>query len=414
MRRSGYGGNHGTVTTAAGVSATPVRRLYRRPDRGIAGGVATGIAEHLGLSTKVVRIAFLVLACAGGLGVALYGAYLIVLPTAPDAEGSRFPTWVEYVLAGGAAVAVVGIAATSLPHGGLFVPALLACLGGALIWRQATEPDRARLRSLPRSLAVGPGDWRGRVRLAAGAALVVAGGVLVLAREDFTAVRDGLLAMVVTVLGLALLTGPWWIRITAQLSAERSERIRSQERADIAAHLHDSVLQTLALIQRNAESPREVVRLARGQERTLRTLLYSDRAASGQFATQLRNAAAEVEDDYAIPVETVIVGDAPLDDDLAALVAAAREALVNAAKHSRAAAVSVYAEFEAGQVSVFVKDRGVGFDLATVAADRQGVRGSIIGRMERHGGTVRVRTAPGSGTEVELTMPSKESKEKSR
>jgi signal transduction histidine kinase len=148
--------------------------------------------------------------------------------------------------------------------------------------------------------------------------------------------------MVVTVVGLALLTGPWWIRMAGQLSEERAERIRSQERADIAAHLHDSVLQTLALIQRNANSPREVARLARGQERTLRTLLYGNRAASGQFAAELRAAAAEVEDDYAIPIEVVIVGDAPLDDDLAALTAAAREALVNAAKHSGAETVSLW------------------------------------------------------------------------
>jgi signal transduction histidine kinase/phage shock protein PspC (stress-responsive transcriptional regulator) len=398
--------NHGVVTTATG----PTRRLYRRPDRGIAGGVATGIAEHLHLPTKVVRIAFIALACAGGLGIALYGAYLIVLPTAPDAGRGRFPQWAEFLVAGGAAAIVIGLSAYSLPRNGLFLPALFACLGGALIWRQATEPDRARFRSLPASLALGYGDWRGRVRLTAGAALVIGGAVLVLAREDFTAVRDGLLAMVVTVVGLALLTGPWWIRITAQLSEERTERIRSQERADIAAHLHDSVLQTLALIQRNANSPREVSRLARGQERTLRTLLYGNRAASGQFAAELRSAAAEVEDDYAVSVDVVIVGDAPLDDDLAALAAAAREALVNAAKHSGVESVSLYAELEPDQVSVFVKDRGVGFEVEEIGADRQGVRGSIIGRIERHGGAVQFRTARGSGTEVELTMPRKENK----
>jgi signal transduction histidine kinase len=164
------------------------------------------------------------------------------------------------------------------------------------------------------------------------------------------------------------------------------------------------VLQTLALIQRNANSPREVARLARGQERTLRTLLYGSRTASGQFGAELRTAAAEVEDAYAVSVDVVVVGDAPLDDDLAALVAAAREALVNAAKHSGAYAVSVYAELEPDQVSVFVKDRGVGFEMAEIADDRQGVRGSIIGRVERHGGSVRVTTSKGGGTEVELQM----------
>jgi signal transduction histidine kinase len=298
------------------------------------------------------------------------------------------------------------VAASSLPEGGLFLPILLACLGGALIWRQATETERGRLRSLSRtSLTAGSGQRLGRVRLAAGAALVVAGAVLVLARADFTALRDGALATVVTVVGLALITGPWWMRMATQLSTERAERIRSQERADIAAHLHDSVLQTLALIQRNADVPREVVRLARGQERELRTLLYESRQASGQLAEQFRTMAGEVEDAYAIKVDVVCVGDVPVDDDLAALAAAAREALVNAAKHAGVASVSLYAEVEPDEVSVFVKDRGVGFDPAEVAADRQGLRASIQGRVERHGGTARVRSQAGEGTEVELRMP---------
>lgn len=384
---------------------TATRRLYRRPDLGILGGVATGIAMHLRVPTKVVRLSFIFLSFAGGLGVALYGAYLIVVPTAPGVARGRLPIWLEYVMAGLAACGAVAGAAYSWPQGGLFAPILLACLGGALIWRQASEPDRARLRLLSRdSLVADPGNRLGRIRLASGATLVVAGAVWSLARANFSAVRDGLLAVIVTVIGIALITGPWWMRLMAQLSNERAERIRSQERADIAAHLHDSVLQTLALIQRNAGSPREVARLARGQERTLRDLLYGSRAASGQFSDDLRAAAAEVEDAYAVAVDVVVVGDAPLDDDLAALVAAAREALVNAAKHSGVDAVSVYAEFEPDEVSVFVKDRGVGFDVDEVADDRQGIRGSIIARVERHGGTVRVESSKGAGTEVEIRM----------
>lgn len=402
MRAGPHDSNHGLVSTSP---AEPVRRLYRRPDIGILGGVATGIAEHIGVRTRLVRLVFLLLTLAGGLGVALYGAYLIVLPTAPNAGRSRLPVWVEYVLAAIAAIAAVAIAATSMPQGGLFAPILLACFGGALIWRQASEPDRERLRTLSRSSLAAPGaHLLGRVRLASGAALVVGGAVWALVRADFTALRDGLLAVIVTVVGLALITGPWWMRMMSQLSNERTERIRSQERADIAAHLHDSVLQTLALIQRNAGSPREVARLARGQERTLRSLLYGDRTASGQFGEELRTVAAEVEDAYAVTVEVVLVGDAPLDDDLAALAAATKEALVNAAKHSGVETVSVYSELEADQASVFVKDRGVGFDMAEVAGDRQGVRGSIIGRVERHGGTVKITSAKGAGTEVELRM----------
>jgi signal transduction histidine kinase/phage shock protein PspC (stress-responsive transcriptional regulator) len=389
-------------------ASTSFRRLYRRPDRGLIrglGGVAAGIAEHLHVRPRTIRFAFVVLAGAGGLGVALYGAYWIVLPTAEDAPPPRVRTWIEYAIAAVAAIAAIGAAAASGPFGSVFVPTLLACLGGALIWRQATDPQRDRWRRLSRdSLQAGGAGRVGRIRTATGAALVVAGAVLVLARANFSGVRDGLLAMMVTVVGLALVTGPWWMRTVTQLGAERSARIRSQERADIAAHLHDSVLQTLALIQRNATSPREVARLARGQERELRTLLYGTRSATGQLAEALRNAAAEIEDAYAVSIDVVVVGDAGLDDSLAAAVAAAREALVNAAKHAGVTAISLYAEVEQQTIGIFVKDRGKGFDLDTVADDRHGVRGSIIGRVERHGGNVTLRTSPGTGTEVQIRM----------
>jgi signal transduction histidine kinase len=395
----------GYVTT----TAAPTRRLYRRPARGLirgVGGVAAGIAEHIGVRPVIVRIVFVLLASAGGLGVALYGAYWIVLPSVDDAPRKRIPVWLEYVLAAIAAAVVVSSVAFVKPLAGIFVPTLLACLGGALIWRQASEPERDRWRRLSRtSLSAGGADRVGRLRLVAGAALVIGGAVLVLARADFTAIREGLLAVAVTVVGIVLLSGPWWMRMMSQLSEERRERIRSQERADIAAHLHDSVLQTLALIQRNATSPREVARLARGQERELRNLLYGTRTASGQLAEELRIAAAEVEDAYAISVEMVVVGDVVLNGALAAAAAASREALVNAAKHAGVTTVSLYAEVEPEAVSIFVKDRGVGFDLDAVADDRQGVRGSIIGRVERHGGEVKVRSQVGSGTEVEIRMP---------
>lgn len=388
------------------VSAGPAQppRLYRRPDVGFVGGVAAGIAQHVGMRPAFIRFCFFALSTAGGLGLALYGAYWIVVPPAPGVR-RRLPAGLEYALGGLGAVIAIGVVASSLPTGGLFLPTTLACLGGALIWRQASEPERDRLRLLSRtSLVAGRADRLGRVRLAAGAALVVAGGVLVLLKADFSAIRDGILAMLVTVVGAALVTGPWWMRLVAQLGAERNERIRSQERADIAAHLHDSVLQTLALIQRNADSPREVARLARGQERELRALLYGNRAASGQLADDLRRAAGEVEDDYAVAIDVVVVGDIALSDDLAALVAAARESLVNAAKHSQTTNISVYAEVEPDAVHVFVKDRGVGFDPDDVAEDRQGVRGSIVARMERHGGTVRIISKAGVGTEIEMTM----------
>ena len=383
-----------------------VPKLYRRPGNGLIGGVTTGIAEHLRVRRLWIRLIFLALAASGGLGVALYGAYWIVLPTAPDARRGRIPQWLEAVVAAIVVVATTVAVLVRGPIGGVFLPTLLACLGGALIWRQATSSDKVRLRALGRSSLEAEGTDRiGRLRLAAGAVLVISGGAIALARANFTGIRDGLLAMVVTVIGLALLTGPWWLGLVTQLGAERNARIRSQERADIAAHLHDSVLQTLALIQRNAESPREVARLARGQERELRTLLYGSRVVSGQLADQLHRVAGDVEDDYAVSVDVVMVGDIAITEDLAAAVDAAREAMVNAAKHAGVRAVSLYAEVEAASAEIFVKDRGAGFDPSQIAADRQGVQGSIIDRVERHGGTVTITTAPGAGTDVHISMP---------
>jgi signal transduction histidine kinase len=388
-------------------TAPAIRRAYRRPDIGVLGGVAAGLAEHMGVRARPLRICFILLGAAGGLGIALYGAYWIVLPTPPGVR-SRLPVWLEYLAGAFAALVAVAIVATSLPSGGLVIPTVLACLGGALIWRQASDTQRIRLRALSRdSLVAGPAEQSGRTRIVVGAALVAAGAALVLLRANFSAIRDGALAMVVTVVGIAIITGPWWMRLVAQLTEERTARIRSQERADLAAHLHDSVLQTLALIQRNADSPREVARLARGQERELRNLLYGDRSASGMLGDELRGIAAEVEDDYAVAIDAVVVGDSALTDDLAALAAASREALVNAAKHSRTTAISLYAEVEPDAVHVFVKDRGVGFDPSGIADDRQGVRGSIQARMDRHGGTVEIISKPGEGTEVRLGMPTK-------
>jgi len=370
------------------------RRLYRRPDLGRLGGVVSGIAEHTGLRRRTIALMFLVLTAAG-IGVALYAAYWIVLPVPPGLPSTRrdLPTWLEYLLVAVVLAVVTGIVIWQGLGGGYFIPTLLAVVGGAFIWRQASDPS-SRLTS---DVA--------RARLAIGAVLVISGGAIVLGGADFSAVRDGLLAMLVTVIGIALLTGPWWIGLVSQLGRERAERIRSQERADIAAHLHDSVLQTLALIQRNADSPREVARLARGQERELRDLLYGTRTTSGQLADELRSVVAEIEDAYAIAVDVVMVGDAVLDERLSAAVAAAREAVVNAAKHAAVTSVSLYAEAEAEAVSIFVRDRGVGFDPASVADDRQGLRGSIVGRVERYGGTARIRSAPAEGTEVMIRMP---------
>jgi signal transduction histidine kinase len=294
-------------------------------------------------------------------------------------------------------------------------PLLLAGVGLAVIWRQAGADERSSLLRvvdrLPR-----PGaptlDLRSRraalARVAVGVALVVSGvGAFLAASEAFSAVRQGVLASAGIVGGLALITGPFWLRMGRDLALERRRRIRSEERAEVAAHLHDSVLQTLALIQRNAEDPRAVVTMARRQERELRGWLFEneqDQPDADTLAGGLTRAGEEVEGLHGVSIDVVAVGDLTLDDRLRALVAAAREAMVNAAKWSGDDTVSVYAEVRDGEASVFVRDWGAGFDLDAVAPDRHGVRESIVDRMARHGGRAVVKTAPGEGTEVELRI----------
>jgi signal transduction histidine kinase/phage shock protein PspC (stress-responsive transcriptional regulator) len=402
-RRTGHDG--GTMTTSVPLSPT-TPRLYRAVHGRMLGGVASGIAEHLGISRRWVRVAFVVLSFSAGLGVLLYGAFWIVLRTPPEAEPeSPRRAAIQYVVAAVAAGITLIVNAHTLPLGWWFLPSVLACFGGALLWREASETERDRWRRLSRnSLTAGATDRLGILRVVAGVTLVVAGAVFILAKAGISAVGVGLAAMLVTVGGIALITGPWWLKLVRDLSDERRERIRSEERADIAAHLHDSVLQTLALIQRNATQPREVARLARSQERELRSKLYGAGVPNGQFGAALHAAAAEIEDTYAITVDVVVVGDQALNTRLDAMVAATREAMVNAAKHAQVTTVSLYAEVSADDVWVFVRDRGVGFELDAIDDDRQGVRGSIIGRLERHHGTATIKSKPGDGTEVALRM----------
>jgi signal transduction histidine kinase len=393
----------GSQTLADGRPAVP--RLYRTVHGRWLGGVASGLAAYLGVSVTLLRIALIVLSFAAGMGVLIYGAFWIVLRVHPGEQEKPRRAAAEFVVALVAAAIVLLTNARALPLGWWFLPSILACFGGALVWRQATETERDRWRRLSRtSLTAGTFDRVGALRMVAGVTLVLAGGVFILARAGIGAVGVGLAAALVTIGGIGLITGPWWLRLVHELSEERRERIRVEERADIAAHLHDSVLQTLALIQRNAQSPREVARLARIQERELRTKLYGAGVPNGQFGAALHAAAAEVEDTYAIAVDVVVVGERALDTRLDAMVAAAREAMVNAAKHAGVTTLSVYAEVSDTEASVFVRDRGKGFDPDIIDEDRQGVRGSIIGRLERQRGSATIKSRPGEGTEVALRM----------
>jgi signal transduction histidine kinase len=406
------------------------KMFRRRSGRAIA-GVAGGLADHLGVPVVWVRTAFALLAALNGAGLLAYGLLWVFVQQQTE-ETAKAPTSKERQQAFGLIALGVGLAVasgtlTGFISGWVAVPLAIAMIGLAVVWREADESQRRRWRVGAKDgfagAFLGGGGWSAAIRIVAGVALVITGiGVVVLRSGSLDQVQFALIAVIATLIGVAVLTIPFWLRLVRDLSDERKARIRTDERAEIAAHLHDSVLQTLALIQKQSEQPREVARLARSQERELRGWLYGpngygkpaemgeETPTTGQLSEALATACGEVEDTFAISVGQVVVGDAELDDSLVALVQAAREAIVNAAKHAGVEEVSVFAEVEPTAVTVFVRDRGKGFDPDLVPDDRHGLADSIRGRMTRHGGTCKVRTAPGEGTEVQLAMPVKAAK----
>ncbi len=387
-------------------------RLQRYPDRGVLGGVGAGVAEQLDLPLRLVRFAMVLTLAAGGVGVAMYALAWALLPVAPESVGveRRRGAWHEALVIVIAALAVLyGLRRVGLLLGdSMLLPLVLATFGLVLVWRPTTalggHVSGRRIRS-PRDLLRRPRVERPRLVVGvvlvafASAALLHGLGVLGNLGKALSAV-----AIVTTMLGLLL--GPWLMRLVRSLSFERAARIREQERAELAAHLHDSVLQTLALIQKRAGEPREVAGLARRQERELRRWLF-DRPGGecgDSVKALLERVVAEVEQLHGVAVELVVVGDAPVDARLEALAQAAREALTNAAKFAGAERVDLYAEIGPARVEAFVRDRGVGFDPAAIPEDRRGVRDSIVGRIERYGGHASIRSEPGAGTEVELVL----------
>ena len=411
----------GARSAATYVDGTP--RMRRRRTGRVAGGVAGGLADHLGVSVLWVRLAFTVLSAFAGAGLALYALLWMFVRQEPAGApvrqiGGRERQQALALIALGVGLLVAAGMLSGTVSSWLTVPLGVALIGAAVVWREADEAQRRRWMSGARTGVIGGGGRSALIRLGSGAVLVAVGiGVLLLQTVSLNQLQFALLAVLATLIGVAVLTVPWWLRLVRDLSDERRARIRHEERAEIAAHLHDSVLQTLALIQKQSETPREVLRLARGQERQLRTWLYGPGGygrpgvtgeaenAPSSVAEALATAGGEVEDTFAVAVRPVVVGDVPMDIGMNALVQAAREAMVNAAKHSGEAEISVYAEVEPEQVTVFVRDRGKGFDPDAVSEDRHGLADSIRGRMDRHGGTVKLRTAPGEGTEVQLAMP---------
>ena len=391
-------------------------------------GVASGLADAFGLEPNVVRCGFVVLSIASGLGVVLYGIGWALMPGGPeDAPRPEAPAGDALATAAFGAVVLGGlllVRTVGLWPGDVVVwPLAAALVGLALLAMRAPQssataelPDWPLLQRLPPdaadALAVLVGTRRGALaRIAVGVACVIIGlAAFVVSVDSWSALRGTFVAIFAVVIGVALVVGPGVSRLVHALVAERRERIRADERAEVAAHLHDSVLQTLALVQRRADDPREVVRLARMQERELRGWLLSgdtpaaSATASSSLGAALEEIAAAIETEHGVPVEVVRVRDCGIDGT-EPLLAAAREAILNAARHSGAAAVSVYLEVEPDQATIFVRDRGKGFDPESVPADRGGISHSIVGRMTRAGGRAAVRSTVSEGTEVELVLP---------
>ncbi|WP_418277772.1 PspC domain-containing protein [Isoptericola jiangsuensis] len=402
----------------------PVRLPLRRPRQGrLLGGVCAGLAAHLGVRVWPVRAVMLVLVLVGGAGLVLYVFWWVTVPagdprdaaaeTRPAAVArlaprlrrggsaaglSRRDVILGLVLLAGAALLLAVRAGWDLPTA--LLPALIVVGGVALAWSQLDAVQRARPEDLParRSGVL--------LRLVGGLVIVTAGVLLLFLQDTPTAeLLTVTLASLAVLVGVALVLAPWWLRLVRELGDERALRAREAERADIAAHLHDSVLQTLSLIRARADDAEQVARMARAQERELREWLYDDRPPAGtSLAAELRALVGEVEDGRATEVELVVVGDCPPTEATTALLQATREGLVNAVVHG-GAPVTVYLEVTDDTAEVFVRDRGDGFAMDDVAPDRFGVRESILGRVRRRGGTADVVSRPGWGTEVRLRMP---------
>jgi signal transduction histidine kinase len=401
-----------------GSSSPPASRaVARRPldgDDPVLLGVAATLARRFDLDPVAVRLACVIMAVAGGWGVGLYLVGWVFLVWRAELPCRPSPSWAaDGSRTLGVAVVVLGAL--------LVLRALALGFADTLVWPVAVVGTGVMLgwRHLNPAVSAVPDDPRhpqrrgastDLARLAGGFFLVVGGFTSLLAANlPVGSVRDGLIAVVVVAAGVLLILGPWAMGLTQSLAQERRERIRADERAEVATHLHDSVLQTLTLLQKRSNEPEVMAALARHQERELRRWLYGSESRAGgahRFRQALEAMVSDVEDQHLVQVDNVTVGDGPVDASLQAVVSAAREALVNAAKFSGLRTASLYAELRDAHVEVYVRDRGVGFSPEHVGPDRKGISDSIVGRMERLGGTAQIRSAPGAGTEVRLRLES--------
>ncbi|MGV8846565.1 ATP-binding protein [Tessaracoccus sp.] len=404
----------------------PVPELRRDTSGKAIAGVASGLASHLGLPVKWVRVGFIALAFLDGLGVFAYAALWLLVPAAQQhqslglesasRQGLRPQPPAQGIDAGivfSIGAVVVGIFWV-LVTGGLWVPSrvfwpvVMGGVGVVLVWLQvdrSAEPVFTAAKAGVWARLTTGGGPASVARLVGGLLLVGVGVSWILATQvGMGQLPQVLGAAALLLAGLLVVAAPWLYSTRRRLRFAEQDRMRAEARADMAAHLHDSVLQTLALIQRQATDPAQVALLARRQERELRTWLYGEVSEASTLRAALEEIRGDTETNFPIVVEVVCVGDTAVTEPLQALVQASREAVTNAAKHSGADRVDVFAEVTPEGVEVFIRDRGKGFELDSVRPDRMGVRESIRARMERHGGTARIRTAPGEGTEVTLEM----------
>lgn len=426
----------------------PARLPLLRPRKGRwLTGVCKGVSLHLGVPVAVVRLLFLLSVFLFGAGLVVYVFLWIFMPAGdpvavkaradaaaraagnaplsrgnatlddlaeagldPDAAADLAtdldPTAYDETLADAlrrapkpAIVALAGLALLAVGlmlvsagfDNSTIVPLILAVVGVGVAWLRYDQPDR----QLPTMLG--------------GIALIFWAYALFVFNSTYPGwgasprrIVLGGLAMLLFA-GLALV--PWANAMLRNLTTERAAKEREEERADMTAHLHDGVLQTLALIQLHTDEPETVFTLARSQERELRQWLYQTRATSDRSVSAgLKDIAAEVEDEHGKPIEVVSVGDARPSAATDALLDATRQALVNAVTHG-GEPVSVYSEAGAGIIEVFVRDHGDGFNVEEIPEDRLGIRESIVGRVRRRGGTVEIVSRPGWGTEVRMRMP---------
>ncbi len=378
--------------------------VVRSLDDRVVAGLAAGIGRRLGIETVFIRAAFAVLSFVWGLGVVLYLAgWAATLDSVSDSdvdtsEPITAPQRLGIVMIF-LAVLLAFRAVNIWPGDAVIFPAMFVIFGLAFLFDRRAIDSRSALLSL-----VETPEKPGRSRTVVGVLLVIV-GLGIFGGNAAPQFGSILIAVAATGAGLTVLFGPWIWSLAQDLGVERTERIRQEERAEVAAHLHDSVLQTLALIQRS-EDPRKMVTLARAQERELRKWLFDSAPVPGsdQLSTAIQSVADRVEAEFDIPVEVIGVGDTPFDEVTTPIVAAAGEALMNAAKHSGAGKITVYHEVSDDTVEVFVTDQGKGFDPDSIDGDRHGVSDSIIARMRRHGGSATIVSEPGEGTEVALSI----------